>query len=98
MFQGAYYLVLVFDWIGMWTFMLISLGVALALPAIAQAIKPELYVNEEVLRKQREATQPELIGIDRDFTREDIASIDDALKLPAEDRASSGGVTSGGTS
>ena len=100
-FQGAYYLVLVFDWVGMWTFMLISLGVALALPAIAQAIRPDLYVDEETLRKKKEATQPELIGIDRDFTHEDIVSIDAALQMPTgldEDRAPSGGASSGGTS
>ena len=100
-FQGAYYLVLVFDWVGMWTFMLVSLGVALVLPAIAQAIKPELYVDEETLRKKKEATQPELIGIDRDFSREDIVLIDAALQMPTglgEDRASSGGASSGGTS
>ena len=100
-FQGAYYLVLVFDWVGMWTFMLISLGVALALPAIAQAIRPDLYVDEETLRKKKEATQPELIGIDRDFTHEDIVSIDAVLQMPTgldEDRAPSGGASSGGTS
>ena len=95
-FQGLFYWSLNLQWVGMWTFMLISLGVALLLPVIAQAVKPGLYVDEEVLRKQREATKPELIGIDRDFTREDIVSIDAALKLPAGldgDRAPSGGTS-----
>lgn len=95
-FQGLFYWSLSLQWVGMWTFMLISLGVVLALPAIAQALVPSLYVDEEVLRKQKEATQLELIGIDRDFTREDIASIDSALKLPAgldEDRTPSGGTS-----
>ena len=95
-FQGLFYWSLNIEWVGMWTFMLISLGVVLALPAIAQALSPSLYVDEEVLRKQKEATKPELIGIDRDFTREDIVSIDAALKLPAgldEDRAPSGGTS-----
>lgn len=95
-FQGLFYWSLSLQWVGMWTFMLISLGVALALPAITQALVPSLYVDGEVLRKQKEATQPELIGIDRDFTREDIVSIDAVLKLPAgldEDKTPSGGTS-----
>ena len=95
-FQGLFYWSLNLQWVGMWTFMLISLGVGLFLPVIAQAIKPGLYVDEETSKAQKEATQPELIGIDRDFTREDIVSIDAALKLPAgldEDKTPSGGTS-----
>lgn len=95
-FQGLFYWSLNLQWVGMWTFMLISLGVGLFLPVIAQAIKPGLYVDEETLKARKEATQPELIGIDRDFTREDIVSIDATLKLPAgldEDRTPSGGTS-----
>ena len=83
-FQGLFYLSLNLQWVGMWTFMLISLGVALALPAIAQVLIPSLYLDEETLKARKEATQPELIGIDRDFAREDIASINAALSLPAD--------------
>ena len=82
-FQGLFYWSLNLQWVGMWTFMLISLGVALLLPAIAQVLVPSLYIDEATLKARREATQLELIGIDRDFTREDIMSIDAALKLPA---------------
>ena len=95
-FQGLFYWSLNLQWVGMWTFMLISLGVGLFLPVIAQATKPGLYVDEETLKARKEATQPELIGIDRDFTREDIVSIDATLKLPAgldEDRTPSGGTS-----
>ena len=82
-FQGLFYWSLNLQWVGMWTFMLISLGVALVLPVIAQILVPSLYVDEEVLRKRKEATPAELVGIDRDFTQDDMAEMNEALDLPA---------------
>lgn len=83
-FQGLFYWSLNLQWVGMWTFMLISLGIGLFLPVIARAVKPVLYADEEVLRKQKEAIPAELVGIDRDFTSEEVAEMNTALDLPAK--------------
>ena len=82
--QGSFYWFLNLQWIGMWTFMLISLGVALLLPVIAKAIMPSLYVDEETLQKRKTATPPELVGLDGDFTAEDATEVNTALHMPAE--------------
>lgn len=82
--QGSFYWFLNLQWIGMWTFMLISLGVALLLPVIAKAIVPSLYVDEETLQKRKTATPPELVGLDGDFTAEDVTEMNTALRIPAE--------------
>ena len=83
-FQGLFYLWRIMDGIGTWTFVLISLGVLLALPALAQAIKPSLYVDEDTLQQQKEELPLELVGIDRPITPQDIKQADLALSLPAE--------------
>ena len=82
--QGSFYWFLNLQWIGMWTFMLISLGVALLLPVIAKAIVPSLYVDEETLQKRKTATPPELVGLDGDFSTEDATEMNTALHMPAE--------------
>ena len=89
-FQGLFYLWRITDGIGTWTFALISLGVLMALPALAQAIKPELYLPPETLRQQKEELPLELVGIDRPITPQDIKQADQALNLPAEVSGSDG--------
>ena len=82
--QGLFYWFVNLQWVGMWTFMLISLGVALLLPVIARAIMPSLYVDEETLLKRKTAVPPELVGTDGDFTSEEVAEMNTALNMPAE--------------
>lgn len=90
-FQGLFYLWRITDGIGTWTFILISLGVALMLPAIAQLIRPELYVEAAVLERRRREMPLELVGIDRPITTDDVKAADLALQLPVEVSDSEGG-------
>jgi len=81
-FQSLFYLWRITDGIGTWTFMLVSLGVALLLPAIAQVIRPDLYIDAKTLKQRREELPLELVGVDRPITAQDVKQADAALQLP----------------
>jgi len=58
------------------------LGVALLLPAIAQVIRPDLYIDAKTLKQRREELPLELVGVDRPITAQDVKQADAALQLP----------------
>jgi branched-subunit amino acid ABC-type transport system permease component len=69
--------------ISSWWFVVLTVIIVGALPAVAKVAYPRAYVPAEVLAARREAVPPELIGIDRPFTDRDRVELERALGLDA---------------
>jgi branched-chain amino acid transport system permease protein len=68
-------------WIGNWTFAIFTMVWVVALPRIAMAVRPDAYAAGNVLAAPRDATPPELIGVDRPFGPDDLRTIDGVLGI-----------------
>ncbi len=64
-----------------WWFVVITIAVAVTLPAAAKVLMPQAYLPAEVLAARRSEVPLELIGLDRPFTEADRAFLDDGLTL-----------------
>jgi branched-subunit amino acid ABC-type transport system permease component len=67
--------------IGNWSFAIFTIAWVVLLPRIAMAVRPAAYLGEDVVAARRAETPPELIGVDRGFTEDDLRKIDTELGI-----------------
>ncbi|MCB0994015.1 MAG: ABC transporter permease [Acidimicrobiales bacterium] len=77
----ALYVAAATDAIGSWSFVLVTIGILLLLPAIAVSLRPSLAFEPGHTPDEVDTTADELIGIDRPFTLADRHRLDAELQL-----------------
>jgi branched-subunit amino acid ABC-type transport system permease component len=69
------------DWIGNWTFTILTIAWMVLLPRVAMAVRPAAFTSADVREARHSATPPEQIGVDRPFEPEDLRTIDQVLGI-----------------
>ena len=73
--------------LGDWSFALLTMVVVLALPGLGARLMPEVVLTARAARRaraRRDATPPELLGLDVPLTTDERLELDAGLGLPAE--------------
>jgi ABC-type branched-subunit amino acid transport system permease subunit len=71
--------------IGNWPFALFTMAWIVVLPRVAMAVRPAAYLGDDAVAARRAETPLELIGLERPFTADDLATIDRGLGLARAD-------------